>query len=312
MTGVDLSAPPVRRGDATRAPGAGPGAVATPRSRPARLADTLEAEPQTQVAPADLAAIVDDVTGALQGLAAELPPQEPLVLDTFAVLQAHRHPERVARGDDTFTPSPRTCRRAVGLLAVSRCVRGFAPGPSAAVDDVLAAALEEDGGDVVSPSLWWASWYRTLPAGGRAVVAAEAITWATQMLTTLDWRRLQRPPVIGGRDDWWQCPGPRRVTLHGRADGRVLVGRRPALLVVGSGSCADDWRISLGFPALVSALGKAAPAVPCRVVGTWPQSGQVRVLAVDADALRAAADAVVSAAGTYVDARLEATGLSVR
>ena len=92
----------------------------------------------------------------------------------------------------------------------------------------------------------------------------------------------------------------------------MLVGRRPALLVVGSGSCAGDWRIGLGFPALVSALGKAAPAAPCRVVGTWPQSGQVRVLAVDADALRAAAVAVVSAAGTYVDARLEATGLSVR
>jgi hypothetical protein len=312
MTGVDLSARPAHQLDGAGGPHAEPGAVAAPRSRPARLADMLEAEPQTQVAAADLAAIVDDVTGALQGLAAELPPQEALTLDTFAVVQAHRHPERVGGSGDAFTASPRTCRRAVGLLAVSRCVRGFAPGPSAAVDVVLAAALEEDGGDVVSPSLWWASWYRTLPAGGRAVVAAEAVTWATQMLTTLDWRRLQRPPVIGGRDDWWQCPGPRRVTLRGRADGRVVVGRRLALLVVGSGSCADDWRVGLGFPALVSALGKAAPAAPCRVVGTWPQSGQVRVLNVDGDALRAGAAAVVSAAGTYVDARLEAAGRTGR
>jgi hypothetical protein len=202
--------------------------------------------------------------------------------------------------------SPRTCRRAVGLLAAGRCVRGFAPGPQAAVRDILAAALEDDGAEMLAPSSWWVPWYRTLAPGGRGVVAAEAVTWATQMLTVLDWRRLARLPAVGGRDDWWQCPGPRRVALRGRADARFLVGRRPALFVVGTGSCGDDWRAELAFPALVSALGRAAPAAPCRVVGAWPCSGQVRVVSVDGALLKAAAGAVVAAVGTWVDARLEA------
>ncbi len=37
----------------------------------------------------------------------------------------------------------------------------------------------------------------------------------------------------------------------------------------------------------------------------WPQSGQVRVLAVEPASLRAAADAVVTAVATWVDSRLE-------
>jgi hypothetical protein len=86
---------------------------------------------------------------------------------------------------------------------------------------------------------------------------------------------------------------------------RALVGRRPALLVVGSGQCRADWRVELGYPGLVAALGRDAAVAPCRVVGVWPQSGQVRVLPVDVTTLRATATAVVAAVATWVDSRIE-------
>ena len=309
VTALHRATPP----SSTGAPAAGaPSGPAAGSGRATRLAAVLEAAPEVEIAVADLAAVVDDLGRALQGLAGELPAEEQFVVDAFMVRTARRHPERLASTGDGFVASPRTCRRAIGVIAAARCARGLAPGPQTAVAEVLAAALETDGAGAMAPSPWWAPWYRTLSCGGRAVVAAEAITWATQMLTVLDWRALHGSVAIGGRDDWWQCPGPRRVALRGRAEARLLVGRRPVLFVVGAGSCGEDWRAELAFPALVSALGRAAPAAPCRVVGVWPQSGQVRVIPVDAGVLRSAADVVVAAAATWVDARLDAGGPQAR
>jgi hypothetical protein len=136
------------------------------------------------------------------------------------------------------------------------------------------------------------------------MVEAEAVTWATQLWTALEWERLVQP-VVGGGDDWWDCPGTRALTLRGRADVRVRAVGRPVLLVVGSGVPPSDWRSALGFPALVPALGRGEKSVPARVVGLWPASGQVRILPVDNGALVDAAAAVIRAVSTWVDARLE-------
>ncbi len=63
----------------------------------------------------------------LQALSAELPAGERLQIDAFKVLGAQRHPERCMASDDTFVASPRLCRRALGVAAVNRCVRGLSP-----------------------------------------------------------------------------------------------------------------------------------------------------------------------------------------
>jgi hypothetical protein len=272
------------------------------------LTDALVSAATESLAPAALTQLRQDLVRDLQGLGAELPEGERLQIDAFKVRVAHRHPDRCLSVDDTFVPSPRSCRRAVGVAAVGRCVRGLAPAPAVAVAQVLAEGLEDgtvalQSGAVRAP--WWAQWYAGLPPGGRAVVCAEAVTWTTQLLAALDWPQIQRP-IIGGRDDWWQCPGGTPIVLKGRADVRTLIGRRPALLVVGSGRCQADWRVELGFPGLVAALCRDAQVAPCRVVGVWPQSGQVRVLALDHQTLRASATAVVAAVATWVDSRIEA------
>jgi hypothetical protein len=290
----------------------GPAGTAGPTAGPSRatwLTDALLAPPGEDVVPTELARLRADLARELQALGADLPAGDRLQVDVFKVLVAQRHPDRCMAADDTFVPSPRLCRRAIGVAAVNRCVRGLSPGPALAVADVLTDGLEDvsmaTGSAAVKPP-WWAEWYAGLPGGGRAVVRAEAVAWATQLFTALDWRRIPRLPVIGGRDDWWQCPDEPQLVLKGRADVRSFDRRRPAFLVVGTGRCRADWRTELGYPALVAALVRDAHAAPSRVVGVWPQSGQVRVLPVDLATLRATATALVAAVATWVDGRIEA------
>jgi hypothetical protein len=278
--------------------------LALPRA--ASLTDALMAPPTETVSADELRLLRDRLAGDLAALVEELPPGEKLRLDEFRFTQARRQPERLNVPDGPFVASPATSRRAVGLAAVARCLRGWAPSPGAAVAEVLAAGVEDagDGGDPAARPPWWAGWYTGLGPGGQAMVEAEAVTWATQLWTALEWDRVTQA-VVGGADDWWDCPGTRALTLKGRADVRVRTQGRAVLLVLGSGVPPADWRTALGFPALVPALARGEKAVPARVVGLWPASGQVRILPVDTGALADTATTVICAVSTWVDARLE-------
>jgi hypothetical protein len=281
--------------------------LALPRA--ASLTDALLAPVPGTVGADELRVGAERLAGDLGALVEELPAGERLRLDAFRFALAREDPERLTAAERPFAPSPMTSRRAVGLGAVGRCLRGRSPTPAAAVAEVLAAGVEDvaDGGDPTSRSPWWARWYRDLGDGGRAMVEAEAVTWATQVWTALEWERLEQT-VVGGGDDWWDCPGTRALTLRGQADVRVRVEGRPVLLVVGAGVPPTAWRVALGFPALVAALARGGRSVPGRVAGWWPASGQVRMLPVDGPAFAETATAVVGAVATWVDARLEMTG----
>jgi len=279
-------------------------------TRASALTDALVAPPDLEVDAEELSALRRSLVRDLSSLVVDLAPGEELVLDAHRLMAARTDPERCTV-DAPFRPSPRLVRRAVGLAAVSRLVRGRSPAPAAAVADVLRDALEEQAERATaSPGAprpaWWGEWYAGLAPGARAVVEAEAVGWATHLCTAVEWARLRPTPVVGGRDDWWDCPGARRLTLRGRVDVRVPLGARQALLVVVGGVPAPDWRVVLGFPALVATLVRGERSMPVRVVGTWPACGHSRVLQVDVPALRVAADAVVAAAGTWVDALIEA------
>ena len=284
--------------------------VALPRA--GALTDALTAPPTGSVSAEALGALRDRLAGELATLVEELPTGEKLILDGFRFGQARDHPDRLGDDDGHFVASPALCQRTVGSGAVARCLRRRSASPAVAVAEVLAAGAEDaaEGGDPTVRPPWWAAWYRGLPAGGRAMVEAEAVTWATQVWTALEWERLAQP-MVGGSDDWWDCPGTRSLTLRGRADVRVRAGGRPALLVVGSGLPPSGWRGTLGFPALVASLARGQGSVPARVVGLWPACGQVRILPVDQGVLAETATAVTAAVATWVDARIEARGAPV-
>jgi hypothetical protein len=283
--------------------------LALPRAR--ALTDALTAPGVATMSDAELELVRGGLLRDLPPLVDELPPGDPLRLDAYRFALARERPESCTVTQPPFAASPAKCRRAVGLSAVARCVRRRSPGPAPAVADVLADALADAlsaGEPAGARPPWWAAWYAGLSGGARAVVEAEAVTWATQLWTAIEWERLERPVVIGGNDDWWDCPRARRLTLRGHADVRLGAGGRPVSLVVGTGVPPPGWRAALGFPALVGALARGERAIPVRVVGLWPASGQVRILPVDAAALADTATAVVSAVATWVDARLEMSG----
>ena len=285
--------------------------LALPRAK--ALTDLLVAAPDGAVGADDIGLLREQLAGDLAALVEELPPGEKLRLDQFRLAMITDHPERLTGDEAPFVPSPATSRRAVGLDAVGRCLRRRSPSPAAAVAEILSLGAEDaaDRSDPTVRAPWWAAWYAGLSAGGRAMVEGEAVTWATQLWTALEWDRLTQP-VVGGPDDWWDCPGTRVLTLKGRADVRVRSDGRPALLVVGSGIPPARWRQALGFPALVAALARGERSLPTRVVGLWPASGQVRVLPIETATLTETAATVVCAVSTLVDARREARGSDVR
>ena len=154
----------------------------------------------------------------------------------------------------------------------------------------------------------WEPWFAGLGAGARAVVLAEATTWATPLWASADWTALGARAVVGGADEVWTCPGPRTVRLKARCEARVgpepsgidagdgtsppVAG--PALVSVSNGVPGDGWADELAYLALVAGLGVPGQPVPARVIGLWPESGLRRTVAVDEEALAAAVDRVVA------------------
>lgn len=251
----------------------------------ARLLASPAAGGVTTVGVADAAATVAvAVTGP--------PPMAPLRLD-----------RRVLSGAAPaapFRPTPARCRRAIGLDAVDACLRGRHRSAAEAVASVLAGA--EDAYRTGERAPWWAAWWAGLGAGGRAVVQAEAVAWATRLWTGVDWQALTSRPVIVSRDDRWRCPSARWLTVHGRVDVLVPGGTDrggSASLVVGSGPAPPAWAAALALPALVAALTRGAGATMARVVGWWPDTGQVRVLPVDDRVLGSAAATVAASASAW-------------
>jgi len=276
----------------------------------AALTELLLEPARVRLETAELSGLRIRLLGELPRLAEKLPPGERLQLGTYELLLARRHPEGCGLVRGGFVPSPVRARRAIGLLAVERCVRGRVSAPQTAVAEVLASGIEELADDALRVGggrpRWWARWYASLGPGGRAIVQAEAATWATQLWTALEWHRFERPPVVGGRDDYWDCPGRRRLLVRSRAEVRALAHGRSVLLVVGSGCPGPGWRAELANRALVLAMARGERSVPARVVGLWPASGTVRTCEVGIDALSEAADELVSAAAVWVEARVRA------
>lgn len=280
-------------------------AVALTLPRADAVTDAL-LEPVPALGADDLRRVAADLDRSLGALAGELPPGVRLVLDGFRLDSARRRPERCRQAEPGFTPDATSCRRAVGVAALARGLRTGAPYPAPAVAEVLAGAEEDarmaaQGMTHAGP--WWSAYYCSLGDAGRAVVRAEATTWATQVWTALRFDRLSRPVV--GCDDWRNVGDGTAMVLHGRAEVRAALEDRCVLVVVRAGVPDGAHRAELLFPALVRALAAPGQPLPGRVLGVWPACGQVRLVDVDAAALSACADDVVAAAGTWVDGLLE-------
>jgi len=253
------------------------------------------------------------LSSVLTAAGSGLTPGADVRVDGYFFRTALTTPERLSH-PDPFAWSPRTARRLLGLAAVRACVSGAERTPADAVDHVVSAAVDDARRGSQRPGSL-AGWLLDLPGGGRAVVRAEAVTWATHLLASLEWRSLGCTPIVGS-DQWWDGPPGCRVALRGRSEVRVStlgVGpppggtnpptTPPALFAMLGGRPSPVASLELGLAALASFMARPKEPAPARVVGWWPQCGRAMVLAVDEATLRNTADAVVGAIKVFAAAR---------
>lgn len=253
------------------------------------------------------------------------PPGVPVEVTLPGIRRVRTRPETAGLPGAPFAWKPEFVRRSLGLAAVRACVEGRFRGPAAAVGPLAEAAVDEwrlTG----CRTYHWEPWFAGLGPGGRGVVLAEAVTWATPLWAAFDWSASDRSPagprsVVFGADDRWTCPAPCAVRLKGRSEVRVSLGgpvRRDGsagpggpsspvsvsgLVSVSGGFPGDGWEEELGYLALVAGLRPADRPVPARVLGLWPEAGERRIVETDEDVLVRAVDLVVDTVAAVVGGR---------
>jgi hypothetical protein len=183
-----------------------------------------------------------------------------------------------------FAWSAGTARRGIGLAAVRSMVAGTTQSPVDGVDLGVSRAISDERrgrGPMSSMGQWLAG----LTAAERAAVQADAVTWATRLWNSLDWKAFDSPPTIG-RDHWWDSPHSSLLAIRSRAEVRSSStdGRGNPVsvhLVVLGGPRRAGVRSELSLVALVESLRTGDPRPPGRIVGWWPDSGHFVSLEVD-------------------------------
>jgi hypothetical protein len=293
--------------------------TASPRSR--SLASALTAPAPADVTAADLerlrVRLGHDLARAVGPNAGGGGGRRPPVrVDGYTIGSAARG--AVIRSPEPFRWSPWHARHAIGVAAARDCVLGPFPSPGPAVRATITRLLAESRGGGGERSL--RGWLAGLRPGALAMVAAEATTWATHLVTAVDWDAIGPRVTIGPPDRWWDCPTVPRIALRGRADVRVTTatplpdrtaGRRSAASPPGAGPSAvltvlggrpgPASRAELGLVALVDALRQPSGAVPSRIVGWWPECGRRLIVDVDGPLLDMTAAAVTGAVRALID-----------
>ncbi len=286
--------------------------------RTADLTRALVAPPTASVDEACRARVRERLCTGVGRVVEGLPRGEQLMVTLPLLRRATTHPDSLTREEDPFAWKPVFVRRSLGLAVVDACVAGRFGSPAEAAGPVASAAVAE-----WQRTGWrtfhWEPWLAGLDRGARALVLAEAVSWATTLWASFDWAMFDHRPQLGGADDQWVCPAPRTVRLKGRTELRVPLAARPvgssgsdqavapvALVSVAGGRARETWSDELAYLALVATLRSPSRPVPARVAGLWPEAGTHLMVEIDDQALVGAAERVVATVSALVDARLSA------
>jgi len=246
--------------------------------------------------------LVDGVASAVGDLATGELVEVTLPL----VRRAGSRPESLGLPDDPFAWKPAFVRRSLGLAAVQACADRRFRAPAEAVGPLAEHAVDE-WRRTGRRTFHWEPWFAVLGTGARAMVLAEATTWASHLWASADWVGLGARARIGGADDLWTSPAPGTVRLKGRCEARVAPatgGSGTALVSVSPGSPSNRWEEELGYLALVASLRAPERPGPARVAGLWPDAGMRRTVDVDEALLSASVDRVVGAVSLVARARV--------
>jgi len=204
----------------------------------------------------------DEQRDALAARFRAVPTTQHRRLDAWSVEQGGAEPT-------PFAWSPSNARRSLGRSALAAVHVGRSPSLAVAVRQ----EIERVSDRALSPSIPSGSlavWLVHQRPAVRAIVAAEAVTWATETLECfddllVDWEAL-------GSDAYYDVAGA-RTSLRGRREALVNAPTGRVLVRVRSGapgaSAGAGLRADLVTDALANPLGVAA----LRIVGLWPDAG---------------------------------------
>lgn len=237
--------------------------------------------------------ITDDHRAALAQRFRALTSAQRLRVDAWMV-------ERRGRGGRNFAWSPLTARRSIGNAALRR--GSFGIDLQNSVDDIINEHLHRVARGYARPGSL-SHWLANVPDAVRALVASDALTWATVSLETLE--SFGRPFIVSSADAYYDVAGA-RVSLRGRRDasftteaGRVMVRLRTGLPAP---TAVAGLRADLAVDALAHVGGVASQ----RIIGVWPEAGITLSVDGTEEAVRAGARDLMRAAITQHRAILTA------
>jgi hypothetical protein len=284
------------------------------------LTRALTADGPTPLGDGIRARLRDRLISGIDSVAERMLRGDHVVVTSNLLRLARTRPESLTSPEEGFVWKPVFVRRSLGLAAVEACLTGRFATPMEAVGPVSSEAVAE-----WERTGWrtfhWEPWFAGLGPGARAAVLADAVTWATSLWSSFDWKALPQPVELGGAYDQWSCPVPRSVRLKARSELRVPLdgdggtagahgSQRPTALVSVSGGSRDPGRVEeLAFVALVAGLRSPSRPLPARVMGLWPDAGEYAVVDLDAEALSVAVDRVVATVDSVVAARAAGQGV---
>jgi hypothetical protein len=285
-------------------------------SRAPEQTRALLAPPIAQVSDDERAMVRDRLISGIAPVADRLAVGTQVQITLALLRRARSHPDALAHPEEPFAWKPAFVRRSLGLAMVNACLDGRHRTLAEAAGPVAAEAVSE-WRQTGWRTFHWEPWMAGLPVGARAVVLADAVTWATSLWSSFDWSAFPGRPQVGGVDEQWVCPAVRSVRLKSRAELRVPLARFPsrspsgpdsapspaALVSLVGGTPHEAWPDELAFLALVAGLRSPARPVPVRVVGVWPDAGTYRTMEIDGAALTRAADRVITTVSALADAR---------
>ncbi len=278
------------------------------------MSRALVAPPAEVVDDAVRSRLADQLSARMAAHAQHLDPATSVEINSSLFRQARYRPDSLSAGPEPFVWKPVFARRSLGLAVIRACVSGRFRSPAEAVAEVADEAVVE-WTRTGQRTFHWEPWLAGLAPGARAVVLAEAVTWATSLWSSLDWSLLPVATQVGGPDDAWVCPLHRTIRLKGRCELRLPLRTGPgasgparlsdspsALVSVSGGHPRMAWQEELGFAALVASLRSPSRPAPARVAGLWPDAGIFRVVDIDEPLLTATARRVAATVAAVISA----------
>ena len=201
------------------------------------------------------------------------------------------------RTDGPFHWTPRATRRIIGGPAAQLVLSGVSPEPLSAVRGEISRLLNqaESRQELRSGSL--ARWLYEAPESLRVAVTAEALTYASEVIASVDLELLDGTIDPSVNDPQWAVPGAPWISLRGRRDLDVvsaLVPGQRSILALRTGTLGLWAARDLGIVALSAALCRPDQPLPARIVGLWGASGRALVLPVTPAIIKQAAREVLS------------------